>query len=163
VECAFRSHFCIPCATKAYLAILERVPEIFVGTASHMLPLVEIVTHELARAFAENGITMPPWRSAQSVMSKWSPQRATDRLPSSAEASPPSIRTMRDPAPEGHLRGTAQALGQTRSGNQRLSGRSSYGTGSLGLRSKGGGSPVLSVKFGFASPHLPSHCSSHGS
>jgi hypothetical protein len=163
VECAFRSHFCIPCATKPYLAILERVPDIFVGTASQMLPLVEIVTHELARAFSENGITMPPWRSAQSVMSKWSPQRATDRLPSSGGASPQMAHALLDAAPEGHSHGTAGALGNTRPGRQDLLARSSYGTGTQGLRNRMGGSPVLSVKFGFASPRSPSErCTSHG-
>ena len=136
------------------------------GTVAHMLPLVEVVTHELAAAFAEAGVTMPPWRSARSVMSKWAPQRATDRLPSSGGASPTAAPPMgpwlrstsedaatADGAPGGAS--DAGAPGRIRAGVISRPRSSAYGrqpSCSLGERAPSGGSPVLSVKFGFASP-----------
>lgn len=87
VECGFSEHFLIPCATPAYSSFYENLPSVFVGPIQRMAPLVELIVHEMSRSFAEEGITMPPWRASKAIMSKWAPQKATDRLPSEA-ASP---------------------------------------------------------------------------
>lgn len=170
VECAFDSHFRIPCATSAYQELLSHVPEVFVGPLQRMLPLVDLMTQELSRSFASAGITMPPWRSARSVMSKWAPQKATDRLPSEAGASPKSAKSQqhlphnstnvgaagsaRAAAAEGSGRSDAGALGQhVRSGAQARQIKQTY------KQRHGGGSPVPTVKLGFDSPQACS-CSS---
>ena len=87
VECGFSEHFLIPCATHAYSKLYENLPSVFVGPIQQMAPLVELIVHEMSKSFAEKGITMPPWRGCRAIMSKWAPQKATDRLPSEA-ASP---------------------------------------------------------------------------
>lgn len=58
-----------------------------------MAPVVELITHEMSKAFAEAGVTMPPWRGSRAVMSKWAPQKATDLLPS--EAASPQAASLR--------------------------------------------------------------------
>lgn len=87
MECGFSEHFLIPCATPAYSSFYESLPPVFVGPIHQMAPLVELISHEMSRSFAEEGVTMPPWRASRAIMSKWAPQKATDRLPSEA-ASP---------------------------------------------------------------------------
>lgn len=87
VETAFSEHFLIPCATPAYDSFYENLPAVFVGPIHQMAPLVELISNEMSRSFAEAGVTMPPWRGCRAIMSKWAPQKATDRLPSEA-ASP---------------------------------------------------------------------------
>jgi PDDEXK-like family of unknown function len=84
VEVNFREHFLIPCATAAYSSFYENLPTVFVGPLHRMAPLVELVSHEMSRSFADTGVTMPPWRGSRAIMSKWAPQKATDRLPSEA-------------------------------------------------------------------------------
>lgn len=85
VECNFQEHFRIPCATIAYDALLRSVPEVFVGTLTRMAPLVESLVREMCKCFALQQVTVPPWRSARSIMSKWAPQKAEDWSP---DASP---------------------------------------------------------------------------
>jgi uncharacterized protein (TIGR01615 family) len=184
VECAFREHFRIPCASDAYSALLAAVPAVFVGTAAAMAPIVELLTHEMARAFADRGLTMPPWRSARSMMSKWAPQRATDRLPhcgalSGRSTSPTAaplkmadssrMHDMRASAPA-HVRAAPAlargAMAVPTRGDAGALPRTEHATGHssrslLGRnqhRPFGGGSPVLSVKVGFEYPRGSSRC-----
>eukprot|EP00892_Ulva_mutabilis_P000211 jgi/Ulvmu1/10190/UM006_0146.1 len=91
VECGFHDHFRIPCATRAYSKLFDQLPAVYVGTVQNMSPLVELISHEMSRSFLEKGVTMPPWRGARALMSKWSPQRSIDRLP--GQASPRSRST----------------------------------------------------------------------
>lgn len=91
VECGFHDHFRIPCATAAYSKLFDQLPAIYVGTTENMSPLVDVISREMARSFLEKGVTMPPWRGAKALMSKWMPQRAIDRLP--GQASPRSRST----------------------------------------------------------------------
>lgn len=91
VECGFHDHFRIPCATRAYSKLFDQLPGVYVGTVQNMSPLVELISHEMSRSFLEKGVTMPPWRGARALMSKWSPQRSVDRLP--GQVSPRSRST----------------------------------------------------------------------
>jgi uncharacterized protein (TIGR01615 family) len=163
IECAFSSHFRIPCATKAYLALLDTVPEVFVGSLARMLPLVDLMTRELARSFADMGVTMPPWRSARSVMSKWAPQKATDRMPSgtssprsgtklpSLENGHPCLPRVLSHPRQGHSARITNAGALTQSGEVTRRGRVDSSGRQL-FAQKSGGSPVMSVKVGFDFP-----------
>lgn len=71
-------HFLIPHPTPAYTALLSLLPDEYVGTASRLKPLVQCVCGEMAASFEARGLTLPPWRSAQAMTSKWLPQRSKD-------------------------------------------------------------------------------------
>lgn len=90
VEPHFREQFSIPHATPAYAELLACVPEEFVGESSRLVPVVEALCEAMAASFEACGLTLPPWRRTSSMLSKWLPARARDRLvPSSSGASPP--------------------------------------------------------------------------
>jgi uncharacterized protein (TIGR01615 family) len=184
VECAFRDHFRIPCDSPEYASLLTAVPAVYVGSAGAMAPIVELVTHEMARAFAERGLTMPPWRSARSMMSKWAPQRATDRLP---QCDAPRGRSVSPAAANESSNGGTGPLASARCGGggdpraqaaqvavdaaprgdagalPRAVRRWSAGRTGQSLlghdhhKPFGGGSPVLSVKVGFDFPRPGAH------
>ena len=170
VECAFSSHFRIPCATRAYQDLLAHLPDVFVGPLQRMLPLVDLMTRELSHSFSEAGITMPPWRSARSVMSKWAPQKATGPP---AERGGLSEVQRRVQAYLQQAATSAERAGAARVGASSAAACAhTHDAGALeqaardGARDcaqarrikppykqrSGGGSPVLSVKLGFASP-----------
>jgi hypothetical protein len=47
-------------------------------SARRLKPLVQALCGEMSAAFAAEGMPCPPWRSAESVLSKWLPLRARD-------------------------------------------------------------------------------------
>ena len=71
VEPNFREHFSIASATPAYRRLLAATPGEFVGSVSRLAALVELLSEGVRGAFAEQGLPLPPWRRAKSVMSKW--------------------------------------------------------------------------------------------
>ena len=78
VEARFRDHFKIPQPTMRYEGLLEMVPEVVVATPSSLSGLVQLVCSEMALAFGQMGLSLPPWRQAKSLLSKWLPTRAKD-------------------------------------------------------------------------------------
>lgn len=78
VDTNFREHFRIPHPTTTYAALLNAIPEEFVGTAAKLQPLVQLITQQMTQAFTKQGLTCPPWRQAKSVLSKWLPARSKD-------------------------------------------------------------------------------------
>ena len=96
-------------------------------------------------------VAMPPWRSARSVMSKWAPQKAADHRPSTA-ASPPRLAlpikcAQRAPVLDSSLADIG-ALPAPRTSRDKGTWRSP--AQQAFKRRSGGGSPVQSVKLGFA-------------
>ena len=71
VEQDFREHFSIASATPAYRRLLGAAPGEFAGSVSRLAAIVELLSEGVKRAFAEQGLPLPPWRRAKSVMSKW--------------------------------------------------------------------------------------------
>jgi hypothetical protein len=51
---------------------------VFVGTISRLIPLVQLVCMDLSASFRARGLTLPPWRQVQSMMSKWLPARSQE-------------------------------------------------------------------------------------
>eukprot|EP00879_Flechtneria_rotunda_P004032 GHRR01004274.1.p1 GENE.GHRR01004274.1~~GHRR01004274.1.p1 ORF type:complete len:275 (+),score=84.02 GHRR01004274.1:497-1321(+) len=78
VDPFFREQFRIPQPTATYTAVLSMVPEEFVGTASRLIPLVQCLCSEMVTSFEARGLTLPPWRRAQAMMSKWLPSKCKD-------------------------------------------------------------------------------------
>ena len=71
VEQDFRENFSIASATPAYQRLLAAAPGEFAGSVSRLAAIVELLSEGVKRAFAEQGLPLPPWRRAKSVMSKW--------------------------------------------------------------------------------------------
>ena len=71
VEQNFRENFSIASATPAYQRLLAAAPGEFAGSVSRLAAIVELLSEGVKRAFAEQGLPLPPWRRAKSVMSKW--------------------------------------------------------------------------------------------
>ena len=71
VEQNFRENFSIASATPAYERLLAAAPGEFAGSVSRLAAIVELLSEGVKRAFAEQGLPLPPWRRAKSVMSKW--------------------------------------------------------------------------------------------
>eukprot|EP00878_Enallax_costatus_P002300 GHUV01002475.1.p1 GENE.GHUV01002475.1~~GHUV01002475.1.p1 ORF type:complete len:344 (+),score=116.81 GHUV01002475.1:340-1371(+) len=78
VDPNFKEQFEIPQPTATYRAVLNMVPQEFVGTASRLVPLVQLLCAEMAASFEAMSLTLPPWRRAQSMLSKWLPSRSRD-------------------------------------------------------------------------------------
>ncbi len=78
VDPDFQEQFQIPHPTQQYLEVLKMIPAVFVGTTSRLIPLVQLVAAEIAASFRERGLTLPPWRHVQSMLSKWLPTRAQE-------------------------------------------------------------------------------------
>lgn len=78
VEPSFRCQFEIPHPTEEYRSVLESIPAVFVGTASRLTPLVQVLCAEMADSFETQGLTLPPWRRTGAMLSKWLPAKAKD-------------------------------------------------------------------------------------
>lgn len=118
IDPTFKESFIIAHPSARYTAALEALPPVFIGTLRTVQPLVELLCAEMALAFKEAGIVMPPWRSLRSMMTKWMPRRSLD-LPLPAAA--PAARTAGPAAPPGATASHAHAstiagLGQSAAG-----------------------------------------------
>lgn len=73
LEC--REQFAISQSTREYGQLLSLIPGEFVGTDKALKPLVKLLCMEMEQAFQDTGLTWPPWRQAESMMSKWLPHK----------------------------------------------------------------------------------------
>ena len=78
VDPKFREQFEIAHASPRYAAVLAAAPADFVGTEERIVPLVELMCAEMSAAFRAAGATLPPWRQAGAMLSKWRPRRSED-------------------------------------------------------------------------------------
>ena len=65
----------MPQASGWYREVLNAVPAVYAGSAARLAAIVRLVCAEMGAAFAERGTVTPPWRSAQSLLSKWLPSK----------------------------------------------------------------------------------------
>ncbi|BDA42380.1 hypothetical protein COCOBI_03-2670 [Coccomyxa sp. Obi] len=86
VDPKFKEQFEIAHPTARYAALLDEVPACFVGTEERLVALVELLCSEMSAAFRGTGTTLPPWRQAPSMLSKWRPRRSTDERRTPAPA-----------------------------------------------------------------------------
>lgn len=71
VEPNFRDCFCIAHPTPRFSAVLDGVPTVAVVTKASLHRAVGILAREMAASFAAQGEDLPPWRTAQALLSKW--------------------------------------------------------------------------------------------
>eukprot|EP00775_Hariotina_reticulata_P003592 gene3592-3857_t len=78
VEPRFREQFAIAHPTHEYEALLQSVPPCFVGPAPHLEAVVKLLCEQMVVAFKSQGLPVPPWRSRQALLSKWSPTQLAE-------------------------------------------------------------------------------------
>lgn len=71
VDPVFRDQFEMANPTTTYARVMSAVPSVFVGPVHHLQQLVSIICREMHTAFTAQGVSIPPWRSKTSFLSKW--------------------------------------------------------------------------------------------
>ena len=80
IDCSFKDQFRISQHTHQYQQLLDCLPDVFVGSAMRLTPLIQLLCTEMAVSFKERGFTCPPWRQPRSMISKWLPAKSQDTL-----------------------------------------------------------------------------------
>lgn len=78
VDTCFREQFALAKATPKYDALLALLPDVFVGDQQRLQAVVVGAAVE-ATCHAQ-GLSLPPWRTTQALMTKWRPAHYTDAL-----------------------------------------------------------------------------------
>ncbi|KAF6260996.1 hypothetical protein COO60DRAFT_1459402 [Scenedesmus sp. NREL 46B-D3] len=78
VEPRFREQFAIAHPTAEYEALLQAVPSCFVGSVASLESIVKLLCEQMVAAFKVQGLPVPPWRTCQALLSKWSPTQLTE-------------------------------------------------------------------------------------
>lgn len=78
VDPCFKEQFEIPHVNPRYTRIMSDVPVSFIGTEEQVIAIVELMSKEISHAFQQAGATLPPWRQAASMLSKWQPRKSED-------------------------------------------------------------------------------------
>ncbi|EPS71668.1 hypothetical protein M569_03091 [Genlisea aurea] len=71
VDVDFRSEFEIARSTSSYKAILQILPQVFVGKSDRLLQIVSVATEAARQSLKKKGMHMAPWRRPEYVKSKW--------------------------------------------------------------------------------------------
>lgn len=71
IDIDFRSEFEIARSTKAYKAILQSLPQLFVGKADRLQRIITIVAEAAKQSLKKKDMHIPPWRKAEYVKAKW--------------------------------------------------------------------------------------------
>jgi len=74
----FQDHFTIPHLTARYMGLLSLLPSTLVATPNQLKQLVDLLCAEMHIAFEQCGFSLPPWRQAKSLLSKWLPSKSKD-------------------------------------------------------------------------------------
>ncbi|KAK7245418.1 hypothetical protein RIF29_40264 [Crotalaria pallida] len=86
IDIDFRSEFEIARSTKAYKAILQILPYIFVGKCDRLQSIVAIASEAAKQSLKKKGMHVPPWRKVEYVKAKWlSPYKRTTITPPSLD------------------------------------------------------------------------------
>ena len=78
VDAAFGDAFAVRNAPPAFAALAARLPATWVGPAPRLEALVAALGAALEACFADAGVSLPPWRSARALLSKWRPSAWLD-------------------------------------------------------------------------------------
>ncbi|XP_019454561.1 PREDICTED: uncharacterized protein LOC109355794 isoform X2 [Lupinus angustifolius] len=71
IDIDFRAEFEIARSTKAYKAILQSLPYIFVGKCDRLQSIVAIASEAAKQSLKKKGMPVPPWRKLGYVKAKW--------------------------------------------------------------------------------------------
>lgn len=73
VEPRFREQFAIAHPTTQYQELLQVVPPCFVGSVKNLEAMVKLICEQMVISYKMQGLPVPPWRTRQALLSKWSP------------------------------------------------------------------------------------------
>ncbi|KAL5218736.1 hypothetical protein ABZP36_019420 [Zizania latifolia] len=71
VDVEFRSEFEVARPTKAYRAVLQRLPSVFVGREDRLRLLVAAAADAARASLKKRGLHLPPWRKLEYMRAKW--------------------------------------------------------------------------------------------
>jgi uncharacterized protein (TIGR01615 family) len=71
VDADFRSAFEVARPTKAYRALLQRLPPVFVGKDDRLRLLVAAAADAARASLKKRGLHLPPWRKPEYMRAKW--------------------------------------------------------------------------------------------
>lgn len=71
VDVDFRSAFEVARPTKAYRALLQRLPAVFVGKDDRLRLLVAAAADAARASLKKRGLHLPPWRKPEYMRAKW--------------------------------------------------------------------------------------------
>lgn len=71
VDPNFKDQFLIGKPTETYRFLLEILPNVFIGTPLRLQSLIDFVYLEIAQAYCQQQLTVPPWRSHRVLLSRW--------------------------------------------------------------------------------------------
>eukprot|EP00253_Pinus_taeda_P032702 PITA_32702 len=71
VDIDFRAQFEIARPIDEYTALLQRIPNLFVGKAEKLCGIVKIMCNAARRSLRERGMCIPPWRKYRYMQAKW--------------------------------------------------------------------------------------------
>lgn len=71
IDVDFRSEFEIARPTKAYKAMIQVLPHIYVGRSERLRRIVTVVSDAAKQSLRKKGMPVPPWRRRDYVASKW--------------------------------------------------------------------------------------------
>lgn len=66
--------------TPEFAALLDALPETFVGGPRQLETLVAAISVALQASFAASGLPLPPWRTEQAILAHWKLDRTVDGL-----------------------------------------------------------------------------------
>ncbi|RLN42044.1 uncharacterized protein C2845_PM01G03890 [Panicum miliaceum] len=96
VDVDFRSAFEVARPTKAYRAVLQRLPSVFVGWEDRLRLLVAAAADAARASLKKRGLHLPPWRKPEYMRAKW-------LSPYDRETPPPLPQPQQPEAPTGEL------------------------------------------------------------
>jgi len=78
VDINFREQFQVAHATPHYRELIDQMDIEFIGAEPKLRAVIQMLCEEMARAYREQDISLPPWRQTSSMLSKWCPRRSED-------------------------------------------------------------------------------------
>jgi len=101
VDPCFRDQFDVHRPTPGYMMLFEGIPETLVVPEERVPQVVNLLCTEMLQVFKHEGIIVPPWRKASSMITKWLPRRSLDETPMGVKT---SAFPTKMPAPRGDSR-----------------------------------------------------------
>ncbi|EOA25336.1 hypothetical protein CARUB_v10018656mg [Capsella rubella] len=71
IDINFQSKFQIARPSKAYKSISQTLPFVFVGQVDRLKKLVVFLSKAAKKSLTKKGLSVPPWRRAEYVLTKW--------------------------------------------------------------------------------------------
>lgn len=71
VDPFFKAQFDVQHPSVAYSAVMEFVPDVFIGPCSVLEDLIRILCCQMEQSFKKTHAPLPPWRTFKSMLARW--------------------------------------------------------------------------------------------